>query len=52
MTDKDLIIGRLINITGMIGVVSGLFLFTFVIVLIIFRRGFGFDFSSAFRWFW
>jgi hypothetical protein len=52
MADKDIITGRVINVTGMIGVVSGLLLFTFGIVLIIFRHGFGFDISNSFRWFW
>ena len=28
MTDRNIIIGRLINVTGMIGVVAGLVLFT------------------------
>jgi len=43
MTHKDIIIGRVINITGMIGVLAGLVLFAFGIVLLLFRDGFGFD---------
>jgi hypothetical protein len=41
-----------INVTGMIGVSSGVLLFTFGIVLLLFRHGFGFDISSSFHWFW
>jgi hypothetical protein len=41
MADRDIIIGRVINVTGMIGVLAGLVLFTFVLVLLIFRRGLG-----------
>jgi hypothetical protein len=48
MTDRDMIIGRLINVTGMIGVLAGVILFTFAIVLLLFRRGFGFDIASSF----
>ena len=49
MADKDdLFIGHMINVTGMIGVLAGLVLVTFAIVLIVFRHGFGFD---IFRWF-
>jgi hypothetical protein len=36
-------IGRVINAAGMIGVLAGLVLFTFGLVLLLFRRGFGFD---------
>jgi hypothetical protein len=43
MADRDIIIGRIINVTGMIGVSAGIILFTFAIVLLLFRRGFGFD---------
>jgi hypothetical protein len=43
MTDKNIIIGRVINVTGMIGDLAGTVLFTFGIVLLVFRRGFGFD---------
>jgi hypothetical protein len=52
MADKDIIIGRVINITGMIGVLAGTVLFTFAIVLILFRRGFGLDIPNLFHWFW
>ena len=41
--DKNNIIGRVINVTGMVGVSAGIVLFTFGIVLLLFRRGFGFD---------
>ena len=52
MTNKDIIIGRVINITGMIGVLAGTVLFTFAIVLILFRRGFGLDIPNSIHWFW
>jgi hypothetical protein len=52
MADKHMMIGRVINATGMIGVSSGVVLFTFGIVLLLFRRGFGFDVPSFFHWFW
>jgi hypothetical protein len=52
MADKDMIIGRVINAMGMIGVSSGVLLFTFAIVFLLFRRGFGLDISSLFHWFW
>jgi hypothetical protein len=52
MADRDIIIGRAINLTGMIGVLAGTVLFASGIVLLLFRRGFGFDISSAFHWFW
>jgi hypothetical protein len=52
MAEKDMIIGRVINAMGMIGVSSGVLLFTFAIVFLLFRRGFGIDFSSLFHWFW
>ena len=52
MADRDIIIGRLINATGMIGVLAGLILFTFAIVLLVFRRGFGFDIASSLHSFW
>jgi hypothetical protein len=50
--DKNIIIGRMINVTGMIGVLAGTVLFTFGIVLLLFRRGLGFDISNSFHWFW
>jgi hypothetical protein len=52
MADRDMIIGRLINVTGMIGVLAGLVLFTFAIVLLLFRRGLGFDIASSFQRLW
>jgi hypothetical protein len=52
VADKDIIIGRVINVTGMIGVLAGTVLFTFAIVLILFRRGFGLDIPNLFHWFW
>jgi hypothetical protein len=52
MADKNIIIGRVINVTGMIGVLAGTVLFTCGIVLLVFRRGFGFDFSNPVHWFW
>jgi hypothetical protein len=52
MANKDIIIGRVINITGMIGVLAGTVLFTFAIVLILFRRGFGLDIPNSIHWFW
>jgi hypothetical protein len=52
MTDRDIIIGRVINITGMIGVLAGLVLFAFALALLVFRRGLGFDIANSFKWFW
>ena len=52
MANRDIIIGRVINITGMIGVLAGTVLFTFAIVLILFRRGFGLDIPNSIHWFW
>jgi hypothetical protein len=52
MSDRDMIIGRLINWTGMIGVLAGLVLFTFAMVLLLFRRGFGLDIASSLQSFW
>jgi hypothetical protein len=52
MVDKDMSIGRVINAMGMIGVSSGVLLFTFAVVLLLFRRGLGFDIASPLRWFW
>jgi hypothetical protein len=43
MANKNIIIGRVINVTGMIGVLAATVLFTFALVLILFRRGFGLD---------
>jgi hypothetical protein len=52
MAKKDIIIGRVINVTGMIGVLAGTVLFSFAIVLILFRRGFGLDILNSIHWFW
>jgi len=52
MADRDIIIGRVINVAGMIGVLAGLVLFSFVLVLLLFRRGFGFDIANSLHWFW
>ena len=52
MSNKHVNIGHVINATGMIGVSSGVLLFTFGVVLVVFRRGFGFDIPSFFHWFW
>jgi hypothetical protein len=52
MADNDILIGRVINITGAIGVLSGIILLFFGIVLLVFRRGFGFDIANLFHWFW
>jgi hypothetical protein len=49
MGDKDIIIGHVINVTGMIGVLAGTVLFTFALVLILFRRGFGLDIQNLFH---
>ena len=52
MADKDIIIGHAINAMGMIGVSSGILLFTFAMVLLLFRHGFGLDIPNPFQWFW
>jgi hypothetical protein len=52
MADRDIIIGRVINFTGAIGVLSGVILSLFGIVLLVFRRGFGFELSNPVHWFW
>jgi len=52
MADNDIIIGRVINITGAIGVLSVIILFFVGIVLLVFQRGFGFDIANSFHWFW
>jgi hypothetical protein len=51
MGDKHIIIGRVINVTGMIGVSAGIVLLAFGIVLLLFRRGFGFNVGNLFHWF-
>jgi hypothetical protein len=50
--DKDIAIGIVINATGAVGVLSGILLFLFGIVLLVFRRGFGFELANPFHWFW
>ena len=40
MADKDIIIGRVINVTGMVGVSAGIVLFAFGIVFLLFRHVF------------
>jgi hypothetical protein len=50
--DRDIIIGRVINVTGMIGVLSGLVRFAAALVFLLFRRGLGFDIAQLFQWFW
>jgi hypothetical protein len=52
VADKDIMIGRVINVAGMIGVSAGIALLAFGIVLLLFRRGFGFDIANPFHWFW
>jgi hypothetical protein len=52
MAHKDIIIGRVINVTGMIGVSAGIVLLAFAIVLLLFRRGFGFNVGNLLHWFW
>ena len=52
MAGKDIIIGRVINLTGMIGVAAGIVLLAFGIVSLLFRRGFGFDIANPLHWFW
>jgi len=52
MADKNIFIGRLINVTGMVGVSAGIVLLAFGIVLLLFRRGFGFNVGDLFLWFW
>jgi hypothetical protein len=52
MEDKNITIGRVINLTGMIGVSAGIVLLALGIVLLLFRRGFGFNVGNLFHWFW
>ena len=52
MGDKDIIIGRVINVAGMIGVSAGIVLLAFGIVLLLFRRGFGFNVGNLVHWIW
>ena len=51
MADKNIIIGRAINVTGMIGVSAAIVLFTFAIVLLLFQRGLGFVIPNPVNWF-
>jgi hypothetical protein len=52
MSDNDLIIGHIIRVTGMIGVLAGIFLFTAGLLFLIFRYSFDLDILSMFRGFW
>ena len=52
MGDKHIIIGRVINVTGMIGDSAGIVLLAFGMVLLLFRCGFGFNVGNLFSWFW
>jgi hypothetical protein len=52
VADKGISIGQVINVTGMIGVSAGIVLLTLGIVLLLFRRGFGFDIANPIHWFW
>jgi len=52
MVDKDIRIGNLINTVGIIGILSGLVLLAFTIVMLVFRHGFGLDIPKSFHWFW
>jgi len=55
MADKNIIIGRVINVTGMVGVSAGIVLFTFftfAMVLMVFRHGFGVGIPNSLHWFW
>jgi len=52
MADKGISIGRMINVTGMVGVSAGIVLLAFGLVLLLFRRGFGLDIAAPFHWFW
>jgi hypothetical protein len=52
MEDKNITIGRVINLTGMIGVSAGIVLLALGIVLLLFRRSFGFNVGNLFHWFW
>jgi hypothetical protein len=51
MAGKDIIIGRVINLTGMIGVAAGIVLLAFGIVSLLFRRGLGLDIANPFTGF-
>jgi len=51
MGEKDIIIGRVINVAGMIGVSAGIVLLTFGVVLLLFRRGFGLNVGNLIYWF-
>jgi hypothetical protein len=52
MADKGISIGRMINVTGMVGVSAGIVLLASGLVLLLFRRGFGLDIAAPFHWFW
>ena len=46
MADKGISIGRMINVTGMVGVSAGIVLLAFGLVLLLFRRDFGLDIAA------
>jgi hypothetical protein len=52
MADREIVIGRGINVTGMVGVSAGIVLCAFAIVFLLFRLGFGFDFARLFLSSW
>jgi hypothetical protein len=52
MADREIVIGRVINVTGMVGVSAGIVLCAFAIVFLLFRLGFGFDFARLFLSSW
>jgi hypothetical protein len=48
----DILAGRAIDHELALGVLAGTVLFTFAIVLILFRRGFGLDIPNSIHWIW
>ncbi len=52
MAEKEIVIGRVMNVTGMVGASAGIVLCAFAIVCLLFRRGFGFDFATPFLSSW
>ena len=51
MADKNITIGRVINVTGVIGVLLGVLLFTFGIVLLYFGTASALTFQARFTGF-
>jgi hypothetical protein len=51
MANKNIIISRVINVTGMIGVLAGTVLFTFALVSILFRVASALIFQTRFTGF-